>query len=116
MKSGFNPILLGGNSSMIKCVNCGNLIENKSDFCYFCGHDPYETKSQERFTLSRKPMPFKSYKFNIDYKYYSQLRGFDYELHGKNPLYQIDGTLGRRLFVYEHKCVIKVEVTLGSLI
>lgn len=25
---------------MIKCVNCGNLIEDDSDFCYFCGLKP----------------------------------------------------------------------------
>lgn len=41
---------------------------------------------------------------------------YDYDIHGVNPLYEIQGNRGRRIYVYEHKCVIKVDVTLGSII
>jgi hypothetical protein len=40
----------------------------------------------------------------------------DYEIHGENPLYDIQGNRGRRLYVYEHKCIIQVDVTLGSVL
>ena len=41
---------------------------------------------------------------------------FDYSIHGENPLYEIKGNRGRRITVYPHKCVIKTDVTLGSVV
>lgn len=44
------------------------------------------------------------------------LREFDYDLHGLNPVFDIFGNRGRRIVVYENKCVIDVSFTLGSIL
>ena len=46
----------------------------------------------------------------------ARLDFFDYTIHGENPLYELKGNRGRRLTVYPYKCVIKTDVTLGSLV
>ena len=98
---------------MIKCVNCGNEIEDDSDFCYFCGFSPNEKLSQEEAKeaeeIAREAKQLQREIADAKKAY------FDYEIHGK-PLWEIQGNRGRRLYVYEHKCVIKVDITIGSVI
>ena len=37
---------------MIRCINCGNWIEEDSDFCYFCGFNPNEVASEEEMGVN----------------------------------------------------------------
>ena len=99
---------------MIKCVNCGNVIEDDSDFCYFCGFNPNEIPSEEEIKSGEEALQMAQQMQQEVLQY--QETDFDYELHGANPLYEIKGNRGRRLYVYQHKCVIKVDITLGSII
>ena len=99
---------------MIKCVNCGNMIEDDCDFCYFCGLNPSEMSSIDEIEASEE-MIEEAQQMHQEILEQQQAY-YDYELHGANPLYEIKGNRGRRLYVYEHKCVIKVDITLGSII
>ena len=69
---------------MIKCVSCGNLIEEDNEFCYFCGMDPYGNNSNEEIS-----------------------KVVDYSLHGEKPIYELNGNNGKSMIVYPHKCVIR---------
>lgn len=92
---------------MIHCANCGNIIEEDCDFCYFCGQDPREKADNEELQIPEEQL--------AEAKEYQQ-EDFDYAVHGMNPLYEINGARGRRIVVYRNKVVIKTSVTLGSIV
>ena len=83
---------------MIKCVSCGNLIEEDNEFCYFCGMDPYGNNSDEESSESAR----------------DNNKCFDYSLHGENPLYELNGNNGKSMIVYPHKCVIRTVASFSS--
>ena len=89
----------------MKCINCGNKIENDSEFCYFCGCDPSKKSDNEHVNINGEAI-----------RDAQQMQYFDYSIHGADPLYELKGTNGRYLVVYKHKCVIKVDVTIGSVL
>ncbi len=95
---------------MIHCVNCGNIIEDDCEFCYYCGLDPKEKGVGETIYIDEDKME------EIEEAQEVQSSSFDYSVHGANPLYELKGNRGRRLTVYPHKCVIKTGVTLGSIV
>lgn len=92
---------------MIHCVNCGSIIEEDCDFCYFCGQDPQEVSDGGDMPVAEEVL--------TEAREYQQ-EDFDYAVHGLNPVYQLDGARGRRMVVYKNKAVIKTGVTLGSIV
>ena len=122
---------------MIRCVNCGNEIDDDCEVCYFCGNDPLEkvddenvkvyenvlVEAQERANARMEEQRKQNARMEEQRRQAEQKKelerqkiGYDYRIHGANPLFEIKGNRGRRLYVYEHKCVIKVNVTLGSIV
>lgn len=108
---------------MVICVNCGNEIDEGCDICYFCGNSPFEKVDDENVKVYENVLVEAQERANYRNKQLIKQKAtrskelyYDYDLHGTNPLYEIKGNRGRRLYVYEHKCVIKVDITLGSII
>lgn len=89
---------------MIKCVNCGQQIEEDNEFCYFCGMDPHEKNSNEEPSTE---ILREAGRVNNEC--------FDYSLHGENPMYELDGNSGKSMIVYSHKCVIRTAVSFSSV-
>ncbi len=81
------------------------MIEDESDFCYFCGYAPNVEDGEECISVEVEE--------NIEESVLSEI--IDHNLHGI-PLYEIEGNRGRKLLVYQNKCVIKTDVTIGSIL
>lgn len=92
---------------MIHCINCGSIIEEDCDFCYFCGQDPREASTEDIAPITTEL---------IEEAQQYQREDFDFSLHGMDPVYQISGVRGRKLVVYKQKAVIKTDVTIGSIL
>ena len=90
---------------MIRCKHCGNQTdERKYDFCEFCCK-PISSPSQTQTTSSPSQTTSSP----------SQ-QTFDYSVHGTRYVYRLIGCRGRSMLVYPHKCVIKTDVTIGSIL
>ena len=92
------------------CPVCNSEIENDSDFCYYCG----KIFNEENVEMDGFVENSENIISPVFDKYAED--DFDFYLHGENYLFDIKGCRGRRIVVYENKCVIKVGVTIGSIV
>lgn len=130
-----DPLILEVGDDNVLCFDCASPVKNLITDLYYAESIGEFNQIKDRIIEISNTKYDKTITIKIE-KRISKIRGevslvetvmetnkevnkevyYDYDIHGENPIFEIKGSRGRRLYVYEHKCVIKVDITVGSLL